>query len=364
MEDLKRYRIVVMTLVTSGRLSMANFPKHHFTHVFVDEAGQALEPQIYIPLSGILEDERGQLVMAGDPQQLGPVVRSSIAIKEGLMVSLLERMMTNVAVYQRDHTGQYNNACITKLLKNFRSHPDLLCVPSQLFYDNELIASADPVVTQSLQHWETLPKPGFPLIFHGVMGKDMREANSPSFFNPEEVVFVVDYIEAILSSPQFKVQAKEIGVISPYQKQVEKVKQLLHSRQQKNPTVLMKDVLVGVAELFQGQERRVIIITTVRSEPDYLKADFRYKLGFLKNPKRFNVSITRAKALMIVVGNPKLLSTDPHWKTFIQFVQDKGGYTGVKFNTNERMDNEDELDVELMHIELKLKKHGDRRNAR
>ena len=76
-----------------------------------------------------------------------------------------------------------------------RSHESLLSLPSRLFYDNELIASADPFVVQSLCEWEGLPTRGFPLLFHGVVGRDLRESTSPSFFNAEEVVTVCDYIQ-------------------------------------------------------------------------------------------------------------------------------------------------------------------------
>ena len=70
--------------------------------------------------------------------------------------------------------------------------------------------------------------------------------------------------------------------------------------------------------LLQGQERKVIIISTVRSEPSYLQEDHKHKLGFVRNPKRFNVAITRVKALLVVVGNPKLLSVDNNWREFIR----------------------------------------------
>jgi helicase MOV-10 len=72
-------------------------------------------------------------------------------------------------------------------------------------------------------------------------------------------------------------------------------------------------VKVGSVEEFQGQERRIIIISTVRSNSAFLATDRDYNLGFLDNPKRFNVAITRAKALLIVIGNPKLLSRDKYW---------------------------------------------------
>ena len=69
----------------------------------------------------------------------------------------------------------------------------------------------------------------------------------------------------------------------------------------------MTDVTVGTTEEFQGQERKVIILSTVRSSPEYVSLDIKHRLGFLKDPKRFNVSITRSQALLIVVGNPNIL---------------------------------------------------------
>ena len=101
-------------------------------------------------------------------------------------------------------TGEYDTRVITKLLSNFRSHPALLNLPSRLFYENELIARGDPVVTTSLETWEKLPnKEGkFPIIFHGIIGEDKREARSPSFFNAEEAVQVVDYIQWLLTAKQ------------------------------------------------------------------------------------------------------------------------------------------------------------------
>ena len=91
-------------------------------------------------------------------------------------------------------------------------------------------------------------------------------------------------------------------MITPYRRQVQKIRQKLRKDEK------TKEVMVGSTEEFQGQERRVIIVSTVRSSPEYVYTDNQYKLGFLKNPKRFNVAITRAKALLIVVGNPHILS--------------------------------------------------------
>lgn len=187
--------MVVTTLVTAGRLVSARFPADHFSHVFLDEAGQATEPEAVVAVAGLL-GPAGRLVMAGDPRQLGPVVRSQLAVKNGLATSLLERLMELGLYISRDPR------CITKLVKNFRSHPALLTVPKRLFYDNELEACADPVVTESCLAFPGLPDQArankVPLIFHGVVGQDLKEETSPSFFNPEEIVIVMDYVKKIL----------------------------------------------------------------------------------------------------------------------------------------------------------------------
>ena len=124
------------------------------------------------------------------------------------------------------------------------------------------------------------------MIFHGVIGQDLKEEASPSFFNIEEIVIVRDYIKKLCEMRQNRVLPNEIGVIAPYRRQVQKLRQKLRQDG-------FGEVMVGSTEEFQGQERRVIILSTVRSSPQYVHTDQQYKLGFLKNPKRFNVAITR-----------------------------------------------------------------------
>ena len=98
--------------------------------------------------------------------------------------------------------NRYNNHCITKLLANYRSHKKLIELPSRLFYNSELYEKGDRAMIDSMLNWERLPTKGFPLIFHGVYGTDKREARSPSFFNPEEVAIVVDYVLDLLNNKQ------------------------------------------------------------------------------------------------------------------------------------------------------------------
>ncbi|XP_016078888.1 PREDICTED: putative helicase MOV-10 isoform X1 [Miniopterus natalensis] len=341
-KKLQEYPVLITTLITASRLVSAQFPIDHFTHVFIDEAGHCMEPESLVAIAGLMEvkesDNPGaQLVLAGDPRQLGPVLRSPLAQKHGLGYSLLERLLTYNTLYKKGPDG-YNPQFITKLLRNYRSHPTILDIPNKLYYDRELQPCADIVDRERFCHWEGLPRQGFPIIFHGVMGKDEREGNSPSFFNPEEAATVTSYLKRLLTSSSKKgkgrLSPRNVGVISPYRKQVEKIRNCI-TKLDKQLRGLddIKDLKVGSVEEFQGQERSVIIISTVRSSQSFVQLDLDFNLGFLKNPKRFNVAVTRAKALLIVVGNPLLLGHDSDWKAFLDFCKENGGYTGCPFPT-------------------------------
>ena len=326
MEEMCKIRILVTTLVSSGRLVSATFPTGHFTHIFIDEAGQATEPELAIPLSLVVPG-KGKVVMVGDPKQLGPVIRSSLGSRHGLSTSLLERLMEELPLYARKE-GSYDPRCITKLVRNFRSHPSLLEVPARLFYHSELQPCADQVVVNSCLQFPGLSdaaKGKTPLIFRGIIGQDLKEESSPSFFNAEEAVTVLEYVKEITSMKENRVAAKDIGVIAPYRRQVQKIRKKLKEHN-------FTEVTVGSTEEFQGQERKVIIVSTVRSTPEYVNTDTQYKLGFLSNPKRFNVAITRAKALLIIVGNPHILSQDKDWAALLAFAREKGCYTGCPYD--------------------------------
>ncbi|XP_064228773.1 helicase MOV-10 isoform X4 [Aotus nancymaae] len=339
-KKLQEYRVLITTLITAGRLVSAQFPIDHFTHIFIDEAGHCMEPESLVAIAGLMEvketgDPGGQLVLAGDPRQLGPVLRSPLTQKHGLGYSLLERLLTYNSLYKKGPDG-YDPQFITKLLRNYRSHPTILDIPNQLYYEGELQACADVVDRERFCRWAGLPQQGFPIIFHGVMGKDEREGNSPSFFNPEEAATVTSYLKLLLAPSSKKGKARlsprSVGVISPYRKQVEKIRYCITKLDRELRGLDdIKDLKVGSVEEFQGQERSVILISTVRSSQNFVQLDLDFNLGFLKNPKRFNVAVTRAKALLIVVGNPLLLGHDPDWKVFLEFCKENGGYTGCPF---------------------------------
>ncbi|KAI5109137.1 putative helicase mov-10-B.1 [Silurus meridionalis] len=351
-ETLMDYTIIVVTLITAGRLVSGGIPVGHFTHIFIDEAGQAVEPECVVGIAGLLHPETGQLVLAGDPKQLGPILRSPLAQKYGLGLSLLERLMTQNSLYQKNQDGHqgYDSCYVTKFLRNYRSHPAILKIPNELFYENELQVFANQMEREAFCHWEHLPKQGFPVIFHGVMGKDEREANSPSFFNVSEIEVLINYLKNLLLSQGKKglpkLSANDIGIIAPYRKQVEKMRKALKSVRELQQ---WKDIKVGSVEEFQGQEKMVIMVSAVRSSNSYVKMDQDFNIGFLTNEKRFNVAMTRAKALLIVTGNPVILSKDPTWKSFLQYCEQEQGYTGFDYK---EFEGEDDVVTRLASLKI------------
>lgn len=353
---LMEYKIIVTTMVTAGRLVSGGIPVGHFTHVFLDEAGQAVEPECVIAIAGLLSAKTGQLVLAGDPKQLGPILRSPLAQQHGLGLSLLERLMRHNPLYEKStDSGHFDTRFVTKLLRNYRSHDAILKIPNELFYENELQVFADQWDREAYCNWEYLPKKGFPVIFHGVMGKDEREANSPSFFNVSEIEVLVDYLTKLMETQGKKglpkLSAKDIGIIAPYRKQVEKIQKALKSVSTLSRWNDLTELKVGSVEEFQGQERKIIMVSTVRSSVNYVKMDKDFNIGFLSNEKRFNVAITRARSLLIVVGNPVILNKDPAWEKFISYCVKEKGYTGFDFKDAE---GEDDIVSRLATLKINM----------
>ncbi|XP_011306724.1 putative helicase mov-10-B.1 [Fopius arisanus] len=320
-------KIVIVTLSTAMRVYNYELKENHFSYLFIDEAGQASEPQTLIPLLTMCGNKvqlndyiRGQVIIAGDPKQLGPCCHSRLA-EPILSKSMLERLMS-WGPYKHSETG-YDPNYVTKLVKNYRCHPAILHIPNKLFYDGELVACGGSH-TRRAADWFYLPKKNFPVIFHAVKGDEMREKYSPSVYNPAEVRIIVNYVKKLIGSNLGGrvVEKSEIGILTPYKLQKAKIVEALEANG-------IKDLPVGTVEIFQGQEKDIIIISTVRSVL-YRGTGGKIHIGFLSNPKRFNVAVTRAKALLIVVGNPMILEHDDCWREFMQYCLENEAWYGPK----------------------------------
>ncbi|XP_058835561.1 putative helicase MOV-10 [Topomyia yanbarensis] len=323
--ELYNKRIVISTLTSAGKLVQAKIKPGHFGYVFIDECGSATEASALIPIAGVIttkETVSGSIVLSGDPLQLGPITRSEFAGEMGLKISMLERLMA-LDIYKKDpQSNVYNSSLITKLLNNYRSHEAILHFSNKMFYQNELKPNATSQNTDWALNWSELPSATLPIIFESTMGKLDREQNSTSYFNRKEIELVDFYLAKMLANRvnDRVVTQKDIGIVSPYKKQCIKLKQMCQRHG-------WNEIDVGSVEAFQGREKPVMILTTVRSGTS--------GVGFLSNVKRLNVALTRAKALMIVIGNPETLQQDPNWYEFIRYCYHQNAIRGVKFELDE-----------------------------
>ncbi|KDP23615.1 hypothetical protein JCGZ_23448 [Jatropha curcas] len=312
LKALMNFRIIICTYTSSSLLYAEGIGRGHFSHIFLDESGQASEPESMVPISNLCKKET-VIVLAGDPKQLGPVVYSKNAEASGLGKSYLQRLF-ECEFYHNEEKG-----FVTKLVRNYRCHPAILHLPSKLFYKGELLACKEDTCPSIGFDVDFLPRKEFPVLFIGIQGCDEREGNNPSWFNRIEASKVVEIVNKLIDNTDLN--ETDIGVITPYRQQVLKIKKALESWE-------MSDVKVGSVEQFQGQEREVIIISSVRSTVKHNDFDRTYSLGFLSNPKRFNVAITRARSLLIIVGNPHIISKDPCWEKLLWYCVDNNTYQG------------------------------------
>eukprot|EP00519_Triparma_laevis_P005444 CAMPEP_0182498328 /NCGR_PEP_ID=MMETSP1321-20130603/6554_1 /TAXON_ID=91990 /ORGANISM="Bolidomonas sp., Strain RCC1657" /LENGTH=868 /DNA_ID=CAMNT_0024702369 /DNA_START=322 /DNA_END=2928 /DNA_ORIENTATION=- len=308
--------IVVSTCFSSSLLPESDLP---FTHLFVDEAAQATEAEVLIPILHAGKD--CSVMLGGDPRQLGPSIFNNVAGRQGLALSLLERLMA-LDIYTE---GKF--AIITKLKNNYRSHKALLDIPSALFYDNELECFAEKSSADMALKWEGLEgaNSDFPMLFYDACeGKQMNEVDNPSLFNYHECNVVKDFIAQLLKSETVNVSTKDIAVITPFRAQVLQMRKVLRSAK-------MWEVGVGQVEDYQGGEQKIVIISCVQTEKSKLGGakDGGQGYGFVEDPKRFNVAVSRAKALNIIVGNVNYLnSTGTYWEAMIAHCKDNFAIAG------------------------------------
>ena len=161
------------------------------------------------------------MVLAGDPQQLGPVLMNDMVINDFLKISLLERLM-GTKVYERNEKKfpqtKYNPAVLTKLVRSYRAHPRLLKIPSELFYNDELVSHAGEEAYEFCKKdVDFMMRRDVPLIFHGIKGECSRDRDSPSWYNIGEVSQVVHYVRKLRDCG---IASADIGIITPYRKQV------------------------------------------------------------------------------------------------------------------------------------------------
>jgi len=337
-EEILDMNVVICQCFVAGCLELGtpeskSWMDKHFTHIFIDESSQSFEFESLIPLFKVGKD--CSIILAGDPKQLGPSTRSSCASSNGLCLSLQERLM-GLSLYQ----PEANFSVITKLLDNYRSHDALLRVPSELFYKGSLRCKASAKVTSLCKNFDLLHDgENFPMMVYDVKdGTEHNKIDTPSFYNLQECWAVTKIIKALLSSDNVTIHAGQIAVITCFRAQVLKMRAVL--RKEGLPTIN-----VGVVEDFQGQETSVVLISTVLTkEQTRWKTGAESGLGFMTDPKRFNVAITRASALCVIVGKVDYLeASGSYWTSLIEHIRRNDG-TGDETNIVEGEEKEGIID--------------------
>ena len=296
--------VILATCVGAGDDLLAD---RVFRYAFVDEAAQCVEPHTLIPLTKALAG-----VLVGDTKQLPPTVVSRDAVAIGLQRSLIERLeLLGVEPYL--------------LEEQYRMHPGLAAFSSVRFYDRRLKSVPKPSerVAPNGVNW---PSKMVPLAFVEVKGEEMRAPDGKnSIFNVQEAEECVRVVQKLLLSGDVK-NAGDIGIIAPYAAQVRAISEEWNRRvtsdvklkntsvvEADNPESAKDELEIRSVDGFQGREKEVIVLCTVRNNRQN-------QLGFVADPRRLNVAITRAKRGLIVLGHRDTLSTDQLWHKWLQFV--------------------------------------------
>ena len=287
-------QIVCTTLSYSGANIFKKMDRG-FDVVVIDEAAQAVEPSTLIPLQHGCK----QVFLVGDPVQLPATVLSSRAVEKRYDTSLFERF-------------QKNGYAVNVLQTQYRMHPSLRAFPSRQFYRG-MVKDGEGVEFRTVRYWHARPFLG-PLSFVDVsMSRD--ESQGTSWSNRLQSDCVIHLVRALLREyPNFMDSSSALGIISPYKGQVQLIRDGLDAELTEEQVSLID---VNSVDGFQGREKDIIIYCTVRTRR-------KGRIGFLKDKRRLNVAITRAKASLIVIGDAAALNDDESWRNLIQDVKQNG----------------------------------------
>jgi len=287
--------VITCTLVSSMN---SHLEKRIFHTVVIDEAAQALEAATWIP---IIKAER--VVLAGDPFQLPPTVKSMEAAKLGLSVTLLEKCVKRLDRIQLLDT-------------QYRMNEIIMGFSNKLFYHNQLKAH------ESVAHWlinlqgqdDTRP-----LEFIDTAGCSFDEHTNDetlSHYNPEEYFILRQHLDNLLTLAGEEHKNLSIGIVSPYREQVVMMQDKMRTDFDHFPEA---DIDIDTIDSFQGQERDIIYITMVRSNPQG-------EIGFLKDTRRMNVAMTRARKKLIIIGDSATLAHFSFYSQLLDYAEKHDGY--------------------------------------
>ncbi|KAI0989584.1 hypothetical protein GJ496_006647 [Pomphorhynchus laevis] len=290
-ELLRRADVICCTCVGAGDPRISRM---QFVSVLVDESTQATEPECMVPV--VLGAK--QLILVGDHCQLGPVVMCKKAARAGLCQSLFERL---VILGIRP----------IRLQVQYRMHPSLSSFPSNIFYEGSLQngVTADERVVSSLNFpW---PDTNKPMLFYSVLGQEEISSSGTSYLNRAEAASIEKFTTTLLRAG---IKPNQIGIITPYEGQRAYLVQHMQHTGSLNQK-LYQEIEVASVDAFQGREKDFILLSCVR-------ANEHCGIGFLNDPRRLNVALTRSRYGIILVGNPNVLAKQPLWNHLLSFYQE------------------------------------------
>jgi len=295
-------RVIASTLVGAANRLLDG---QKFGTLFIDEAAQALEAACWIPMRRV-----SRVVLAGDHCQLPPTVKSIAALKAGLGKTLMERIVET-------------HPEVVDLLKiQYRMNDEIMRFSSNWFYQG-LVESAPDVKYRSILDMD------IPMTW--IDTSQMTDSNNPDI--PEKPVFHEEFsgesrvnkAEAELTLLALQLYFEKIGkqrllderidvgIISPYRAQVQLLRRLLMKREFFKP--FRRYISVNTVDGFQGQERDIIVISMVRANDDG-------QIGFLRDLRRMNVAMTRARMKLIILGDAPTLTRHPFYRQLYQYIQE------------------------------------------
>lgn len=295
---------------TCTKLDHQSLNSIYFDSILIDEAAQMLETEALLAINKSNKDSR--IVLVGDPEQLPPSISDTDQ-------NTFTKLLFGRSLFKRlvDAIDSVPNPLYQKqfLDTQYRMYPSIAEFSNKMFYNNNLKNGKNtyflPINMEQFWNFNTY---GYPMLFWDNKGLEIVENKTHK--NESEALkinFLVNLLE------YNGVSAEKIGIISPYRKQNE----LLN-------TIINKDridkISIATVDSYQGQERDYILLSTVRSNINFENEESKNgSIGFLKDPNRLNVALTRAKFGIFIVGNSEFLSkNDELWNKLVMFYSNKG----------------------------------------
>ena len=284
-------RVISCTLAGSASRVLEGM---RFATLFIDEAAQALEAACWIAIR-----RAGRVVLAGDHCQLPPTIKCYEALKGGLGLTLMERIVAS------------NPQVVTLLQVQYRMNEQIMQFSSEWFYGGK-VQSAPEVRDRGILDWDT------PMVWINTADLDGREefvGESYGRINRAEAALTLQTLEEYFEKvgrQRVLDERLDVGIISPYRAQVQHLRRLIRQSAALKPYRSL--IAVNTVDGFQGQERDIIVISLVRANDEG-------QIGFLRDLRRMNVAITRARMKLIILGDVSTLTRHPFYRKLYDHIQ-------------------------------------------